>query len=44
MSKYTDIRYYKNVYKKIENKFNMQGEEQKDVTKRLVEYIQKITY
>lgn len=39
-----DIRYYKNVYKKIENKFNMQGEEQKDVTKRLVEYIQKITY
>lgn len=37
-----DIRYYKNVYKKIENKFNMQGETIKEVTKRLIEYIKTI--
>ena len=37
-----DIRYYKNAYKKIENKFNMQGETIKEVTKRLIEYIKTI--
>ena len=36
-----DVRYYKDVYKKIENKFNLQGELPKDATKRLKEYIQK---
>ena len=34
-----DIKYYKRVYKKIENKFDMQGEKPKEVTKRLLEYI-----
>lgn len=37
-----DIRYYKNAYKKIKNKFNMQGKEPKEVTKRLIEYIKTI--
>ena len=37
-----DIRYYKNAYKKIENKFNMQGDTTKEVTKRLIEYIKTI--
>ena len=34
-----DIKYYKRVYKKIENKFDMQGEKPEEVTKRLLEYI-----
>ena len=34
-----DIRYCKNIYKKIEEKFNMQNEQPEDVTKRLVEYL-----
>ena len=37
-----DIRYYKKVYKKIENKFDMQGDTIKEVTKRLIEYIKTI--
>jgi len=37
-----DIRYYKNAYKKIENKFNMQGETVKEITKKLIEYIKTI--
>lgn len=34
-----DIKYYKRVYKKIKNKFDMQGENPEEVTKRLLEYI-----
>lgn len=34
-----DIKYYQRVYKKIENKFDMQGEKPEEVTKRLLEYI-----
>ena len=37
-----DIRYFKKAYKKIENKFDMQGETIKEVTKRLIEYIKTI--
>lgn len=37
-----DIRYYKNAYKKIENKFNMQGDTTSEVIKRLIEYINTI--
>lgn len=36
-----DIKYYKRVYKKIENKFDMQGEKPEEVTKRLLEYIKR---
>lgn len=38
-----DIRYYKKIYKRIENKFSMQGETPENVIKRLVKYIQEIT-
>lgn len=34
-----DIKYYKRVYKKIENKFDMQEEKPEEDTKRLLEYI-----
>ena len=34
-----DIKYYQRVYKKIESKFDMQGEKPEEVTKRLLEYI-----
>lgn len=34
-----NIKYYKRVYKKIENKFDMQGEKPEEVTKKLLEYI-----
>ncbi len=38
-----DINYYKKVYEKIENKFNMQGGSPEEVTKRLIEYIETIS-
>lgn len=37
-----DIQYYKKVYKKIENKFNMEGETPQEVTNKLIEYIRQL--
>lgn len=37
-----DIKYYKEVYKKIENKFDIQRECPKEATVRLAKYIQEI--